>query len=58
MYGLALRHGAGESCEDAAVKELTDLLKLVRASPRDKGAAWPAQKAYKSSVLVCRQMVM
>ena len=32
MYGLALRHGAGVSCEDAAVKELVDLLKLVRAS--------------------------
>ena len=32
MYGLALRHGAGVSCKDAAVKELVDLLKLVRAS--------------------------
>ncbi|CAK0779844.1 hypothetical protein CVIRNUC_004868 [Coccomyxa viridis] len=30
MYGLALRHGAGVSCKDAAVKELVDLLKLVR----------------------------
>ena len=29
MYGLLLRHGAGPSCEDAAVQELLDMLKMV-----------------------------
>ena len=29
MYGLLLRHGAGPSCEDAAVQELIDMLKMV-----------------------------
>ena len=29
MYGLLLRHGAGPSCEDVAVQELIDMLKMV-----------------------------
>ena len=33
MYGLLLRHGAGPSCEDAAVQELLDMLKMVRHCP-------------------------
>ena len=44
MYGLALRHGAGVSCEDAAVKELIDLLKLVRTSADDQELFGPHGK--------------
>ena len=33
MYGLLLRHGGGPSCEDAAVQELLDMLKMVGHFP-------------------------
>ena len=33
MYGLLLRHGAGPSCEDAAVQELLDMLRMVCHPP-------------------------
>ena len=55
MYGLALRHGAGVSCEDAAVKELTDLLKLVFSRMKTQELPGPHYKP-EYSVLTCNGM--